>query len=107
MSPSFRMRHRTRQRVTLAIFLGAMASTAMAQTIEGTATYRERIALPRGAVLEATLEDVSRADAGEVERVFREALKSAKRLTITEDRLELFDAAGNSECSSLGAFGLS
>jgi hypothetical protein len=42
MSPSFRMRHRTRQRVTLAVFLGAIASTAMAQTIEGTATAPAR-----------------------------------------------------------------
>ncbi len=32
-------------------------------TVKGTATYRERMALPPGAVLEATLEDVSRADA--------------------------------------------
>ena len=32
-------------------------------TVRGTATYRERMALPPGAVLEATLEDVSRADA--------------------------------------------
>jgi len=31
--------------------------------VRGTATYRERIALPPGAVLEATLEDVTRADA--------------------------------------------
>jgi putative lipoprotein len=31
--------------------------------IEGTATYRERMALPPGAVLEVTLEDVSKADA--------------------------------------------
>ena len=35
-------------------------------SISGTATYRERIALPSGAVLEATLEDVSRADAPSV-----------------------------------------
>ncbi len=35
----------------------------MAQSIRGTATYRERIALPPTAVFEATLEDVSRADA--------------------------------------------
>jgi putative lipoprotein len=40
-----------------------MASAAMAQSIEGTATYRERMALPPGAVFEALLEDVSRADA--------------------------------------------
>lgn len=32
-------------------------------TIEGTASYRERIALPPGATFEATLEDVSQADA--------------------------------------------
>jgi putative lipoprotein len=32
-------------------------------TVTGTATYRERIALPPGAVFEATLEDVTRADA--------------------------------------------
>jgi copper homeostasis protein (lipoprotein) len=31
--------------------------------VKGTATYRERIALPAGAVFEATLEDVSKADA--------------------------------------------
>ncbi len=32
-------------------------------TVSGTATYRERMALPPGAVFEARLEDVSRADA--------------------------------------------
>ena len=32
-------------------------------TIEGTATYRERMALPEGAVLEVELLDISRADA--------------------------------------------
>ena len=31
--------------------------------VSGTATYRERMALPPGAVLEVVLEDVSRADA--------------------------------------------
>jgi putative lipoprotein len=31
--------------------------------ITGTATYRERMALPAGAIFEATLEDISRADA--------------------------------------------
>ena len=35
----------------------------MQGAIKGTATYRERIALPPDAVLEATLEDVSKADA--------------------------------------------
>jgi uncharacterized lipoprotein YbaY len=40
-----------------------IANTAMAQSIiEGTAIYRERIALPPAAVLEAALEDASRLD---------------------------------------------
>jgi putative lipoprotein len=43
--------------------LTILAGTAVAQSIEGSATYRERMALPPGAVLEAVLEDVSRADA--------------------------------------------
>jgi putative lipoprotein len=48
--------------VALATFVGLIAHTAMAQSIQGTATYRERMALPPSAVFEATLEDVSRAD---------------------------------------------
>ncbi|WP_172202381.1 META domain-containing protein [Niveibacterium sp. COAC-50] len=40
-----------------------LASAAGAATISGSASYRERMALPPGAVFEATLEDVSRADA--------------------------------------------
>lgn len=42
-----------------------MAGTAAAefQTLEGTASYRERIAVPPGAVLEVELYDVSRQDA--------------------------------------------
>jgi len=39
------------------------ASASAADTVRGTATYRERIALPPGAVLEVSLQDVSRADA--------------------------------------------
>ena len=38
----------------------SLAATASAQTVTGTATYRERIALPADAILEATLEDVTR-----------------------------------------------
>ncbi|HSO83704.1 META domain-containing protein [Thiocapsa sp.] len=34
-----------------------------AATLEGTATWRERIALPEGTVLEVVIEDISRADA--------------------------------------------
>ena len=36
--------------------------TAWAGSIQGTATYRERVALPPGAVFEAELQDISRAD---------------------------------------------
>lgn len=39
------------------------AAVASAQSITGTVAYRERMALPAGAVLEVTLADVSRADA--------------------------------------------
>lgn len=53
--------------VALVALLSLMASAAMAQSIEGAAIYRERIALPPGAVFEAVfeavLEDFSRADA--------------------------------------------
>lgn len=48
---------------TVSTFVSLTAHTAMAQSIQGTATYRERMALPPSAVFEATLEDVSRADA--------------------------------------------
>lgn len=44
--------------------IGAMAATSR---VSGTASYRERIALPPGAVFEAVLEDVSAADAPAVE----------------------------------------
>lgn len=52
------------RRAALAAALAAPAA-ALAQdgTIAGTATYRERIALPPGAVLEVELRDISRADA--------------------------------------------
>ncbi|MEC5386857.1 YbaY family lipoprotein [Uliginosibacterium sp. H3] len=44
--------------------IAACASTvAPASSISGTASYRERIALPPDAVFEASIEDVSRADA--------------------------------------------
>jgi putative lipoprotein len=50
-------------RLALLVLPRLIAEQAMAQTIQGTATYRERMALPPGAVFEATIEDVSRADA--------------------------------------------
>lgn len=49
------------------IALFAFALPAGAAEVTGTAFYRERIALPPGAVFEAVLEDVSRADAPAVE----------------------------------------
>ncbi len=49
----------------LALLLCCMAAWAgqAAGQVKGTATYRERMALPPDAVFEATLEDVSKADA--------------------------------------------
>ena len=49
--------------VAMTSFLALGADAAEAQSVSGTATYRERIALPPGAIFEATLEDVWRADA--------------------------------------------
>jgi putative lipoprotein len=50
-------------RVALSVALVSVATHATGQTIQGTATYRERMTLPPAAVFEATIEDVSRADA--------------------------------------------
>ena len=47
----------------LAAVLVATVTVSDAAQVTGTATYRERMALPPDAVFEATLEDVSRADA--------------------------------------------
>ena len=47
----------------LAAIVAAVCGPAWAGTLQGTATYRERIALPPDAVFEAVLQDVSRADA--------------------------------------------
>lgn len=41
----------------------SVSTSLWAGSLEGTAAYRERIALPPGAVFEALLQDVSRADA--------------------------------------------
>ena len=49
--------------LSVTLLLTLIATAAMAQSVQSTATYRERMALPPGAVFEATLEDVSRADA--------------------------------------------
>lgn len=51
----------------LLVLLGwSTFGTVWAGTLRGTATYRERIALPPDAVFEAVLQDVSRADAAAV-----------------------------------------
>ncbi|MCW5605152.1 MAG: YbaY family lipoprotein, partial [Burkholderiales bacterium] len=47
----------------LAALVWVACAPAWAGTVEGTALYRERIALPPDAVFEAVLQDVSRADA--------------------------------------------
>ncbi len=47
----------------LAALACAACTAARGGTLEGTAAYRERIALPPDAVFEAVLQDVSRADA--------------------------------------------
>src|SRR6478672_5321917 len=50
--------------IMLAAGLAAMGcARAEAPAIRGTATYRERMALPPGAVLAVALQDISRADA--------------------------------------------
>lgn len=49
--------------VALLFLSGASAFAQQSLALDGTATYRERIALPPDATFEATLEDVSRADA--------------------------------------------
>ncbi|QSA97047.1 META domain-containing protein [Methylococcus sp. EFPC2] len=47
----------------LMVLACALAAPVWAGTLQGTALYRERIALPPGAVFEAVLQDVSSADA--------------------------------------------
>ncbi len=49
--------------VAAALVLGSASASSSDTLVRGTATYRERIAMPPGAVLEVTLEDVSLADA--------------------------------------------
>ncbi|KUJ79438.1 YbaY family lipoprotein [Ruegeria profundi] len=49
--------------LAVASFSVALSAAATAGTIEGTATYRERIAVPPDATLYVELQDVSRADA--------------------------------------------
>ncbi len=48
--------------VAVVALVGVSTGAATAQSIQGTATYREPMTLPSTAVLEATLEDAARAD---------------------------------------------
>jgi len=50
-------------RLAMVMALWCAAAAAAPRTLEGTVTYRERMALPPSAVLEVKLLDVSRADA--------------------------------------------
>ncbi|WP_170758622.1 YbaY family lipoprotein [Ruegeria lacuscaerulensis] len=52
--------------IAVAAMSVALSSAAVAGTIEGTATYRERIAVPPDATLYVQLQDVSRSDAPSV-----------------------------------------
>jgi putative lipoprotein len=52
-----------RRLVTLGAALAAAPAMAQSASITGTASYRERMALPPGAVLEVALIDISKADA--------------------------------------------
>ena len=63
MRPQRSTRTPSVSRIGLTGLLGLVASTAMAQSITGTATFRERMALTPSAVFEAVLEDVSHANA--------------------------------------------
>src|SRR5688572_9276104 len=53
--------------VFLAVAVAGLGGPLQQATVTGSATYRERMALPPNAVFEATLEDTSRADAPAVE----------------------------------------
>ena len=57
------MNARMKRIAPLALLLAGIAAAAAAQSVGGSALHRERMALPPDAVFEATLQDVSRADA--------------------------------------------
>lgn len=59
------MKHQSRACLAGGIFTAALLLQAPAQagTLSGTASYRERIALPPDAVFEVVIEDIARADA--------------------------------------------
>ncbi len=63
LSPFWPLRHLLWLACAAVVAGCAAGAPAPSANVSGTATYRERIALPPNAVFEATLEDVSRADA--------------------------------------------
>lgn len=74
------------------LLIASMAFSQQGLTINGTATYRERMALPPDAVFEATLEDVSRVDAtanvlGRTRIETRETRRFIFRLATTPSKL--------------------
>ncbi len=74
----------THRRLFLAatVALAARGARAQQAAIAGTATYRERVALPPGAVLEVELLDVSRQDAPAV-RIAQAVIPAARQVPIT------------------------
>ena len=82
MSPTLSptLSNRLRTVAVASALLAAFAGTATAQSIRGTATYRERMALPPSAVLDVTLEDVSRAGAGQTAPAAARPLEGAWQL---------------------------
>jgi putative lipoprotein len=83
-----------RSRILLAIAFAGIAGCASTAppSIEGTATYRERMALPPGAEFEAVLQDVSRVDAPALE-IGRTSIPNAPmppvRFTIPYDAVKI------------------
>ena len=49
-------------RLAIAVLLAALSQVTLAETVTGTVSYRERIALPPGVLVTVRLEDVSRQD---------------------------------------------
>jgi putative lipoprotein len=56
-----------RQAILLALALSAVGAPALAASVTGSVTYRERMALPPGYVLRVELRDISRQDAASEE----------------------------------------
>jgi len=62
-APATAARRRGAAPLAIGCLLWLSAAAAVAQSITGTATFRERMQVPANAVFEASLEDISRAGA--------------------------------------------